>query len=336
MTFIRSDELLAMAKRRYFLSDNVRYVSGGSGVNNTTRVLEAGDARYILRVYETHRDADKVRFEHEVLNRLRRMKVSLPYTTPQPIASRSGDTLVRTDEGKLAALFGYIEGERPRLEDERQIVSFGRAAASLGGALALLAPSVAASYPPYYELEHTHPSCPPETIVSFCFEPPPPFAAYGAMLRDIGQWCDAFWKLAPSLRQLPRQLIHGDLNASNLLADDQGHICALLDFEFVTNDLPLMEAAVCMSDLIVLRGGECVDEPLSLERLSWFLRGWSESAALTAEERSLLPLLIQLRRVDVFVHFLGRYLDKVNDETIVQSQIVQASRVVDWLRKQRL
>ncbi|WP_027091421.1 phosphotransferase [Cohnella thermotolerans] len=50
----------------------------------------------------------------------------------------------------------------------------------------------------------------------------------------------------PKLRKLPHQLIHGDINDSNLLAapDAAGKVAAVLDFEFCTRDLRAMEPAV--------------------------------------------------------------------------------------------
>jgi len=59
---------------------------------------------------------------------------------------------------------------------------------------------------------------------------------------------------------LPHQLIHGDLNASNALADEAGRICAILDFEFVTYDLRVMEAAVFLSDMV--RSSEATESSL--------------------------------------------------------------------------
>jgi len=340
VTLLQSDPLLAFAKRYYDLPDSARFVPGSSGMNNTTRLIEAGDRRYILRIYETHRDEEKVRFEHDVLTRLQQLpqlepERQFPYATPKLVMCRGGETIARTDEGKLAALVHYIEGERPSFQADDQIVSFGRAVAALSSALAQLdLASDQAAYPPYYQLEHTHPSCSPEVLASFCTNPPPAFEPYRSMLRKLGDWCEAFWKQVSRLRALSQQLIHGDLNATNMLADASGRINALLDFEFVTTDLRLMEAAVCMSDLIVLSDEGEVDGVLSQSRMALFLQGWCESGELSPEESALLPLLIQLRRVDVFVHFLGRYLDGVDDIAIVQRQIVQASRIVGWLQEQ--
>ncbi|MBO9598544.1 MAG: hypothetical protein J7559_12105, partial [Cohnella sp.] len=38
---------------------------GQSGWNNTTRYVHAEGSKWVLRIYETHRDAAKVSFEHE-------------------------------------------------------------------------------------------------------------------------------------------------------------------------------------------------------------------------------------------------------------------------------
>jgi len=51
VTLLQSDPLLAFAKRYYDLPDSARFVPGSSGMNNTTRLIEAGDRRNILRIF---------------------------------------------------------------------------------------------------------------------------------------------------------------------------------------------------------------------------------------------------------------------------------------------
>jgi homoserine kinase type II len=108
-------------------------------MNNTTCYIEADGAAYVLRIYETHRDKAKVHYEHAVLQGL--AKLTLPYKTPLPVISPKGETYLRLaaeeaeSTGKLAALFHYMDGDRPEMDTNGQIYSFGKATAELGEVL---------------------------------------------------------------------------------------------------------------------------------------------------------------------------------------------------------
>lgn len=112
MEHVDMDSLLS----KYFVDGDWRGMDQqGNGMNNTTRFVLAGGERYVLRIYETHRDEDKVRYEHAVLLRLVEQRLS--FGTPVLARAKNGETFVYTTEGKLAALFRYQEGVRPTYWD---------------------------------------------------------------------------------------------------------------------------------------------------------------------------------------------------------------------------
>jgi len=326
----------------YFPEGGARIVPGQSGMNNTTRFVDRGEERYVLRVYETHRDADKAAFEHRTLLALARVD-GLPFSVPGPVRTARGETIATTDEGKIAALFRRIDGVNPTLRTTKQLRSFGRTAGSLSKALAAVGPAVGGTpaYPPYYELELIHPSCPLSDVETFCESPPDGFSVLERELEDVGAALRDLRNRLPRLRRLPHQLVHGDLNASNALsAATDGPVTAVLDFEFVTRDLRVMEAAVCLSDLIRPDGTNEVDDDAGgsddvdgWARIDAFLQGYGEAARLTDEELSAVPSLVLLRRLDVFVHFLGRLRSGLPEADVVRDQIVQASRTYRWLNE---
>lgn len=335
----------------------------GGGKNNTTRIIDADGRRYVLRVYETHRDEAKLRFEHAVLLALAERRrgqaghreqavgaqlrgepaaagaqAQPPLHTPEPQRTPGGETVVRigdtgTDAGKLAALFGYSQGVNPALDSDRQLESLGRTAGLLGHMLLNVQPKLprelAPAYRPYYEIEHTHPLCPPERVEAFCDAPPAPFGELADELRVVAEAYRRLRERLPALRLLPHQLVHGDLNASNVLAEEPGgDITTVLDFEFVTMDLRAMELAVCLSDVLQPEA-----EPAALwDRADALLRGYGGAGPrLTAEELDALPLLVELRRLDVFVHFLGRYWDEVDPAAALGDFVRGAAAHIRWL-----
>jgi homoserine kinase type II len=309
----------------YFPFENWEIVLGPSGVNNTTVFILANNEKYVLRFYETHQDEDKVHFEHAVLLALKERPMSL--STPVPMRTKDGKTIVKTPSGSLTGVFQFIDGANPALEDFEEIYSFGKAAGQLTAELAEVSVNQLPVYRPYYDMDSTHPRCSIDQIKDFSLNPPKDFVELAQELLIIYKQLISFQHRIPFLKRLPHQLVHGDLNASNILSAGDGKISAILDFEFVTNDLRVMELAVCISDFI----DDKEDETIILKKIASFLTGYGSKIRLTEEEINALPLLIQLRSLDVFVHFLGRYWDGVDSIDIVKKYIRKAARRVSWI-----
>lgn len=315
------DEVLV----QYFPAGSWETWVGQSGANNTTRFVRVDDNQYVLRVYETHQDEDKVKYEHAILVTLTEMPLTI--SIPEPVRSRDGKTIVRTMDGKIASLFRYMAGVNPALGEMAEIHSYGRTAAELSASLAVVQINQRPAYRPYYEIENTHPSCSLQEVLSFCKNPPREFSQQTTDLQVIYDQLTSFMEQISRLRHLPHQLVHGDLNASNILVNEDGIVSAVLDFEFVTNDLRVMELAVCLSDFI---------EPSEEKTNTWakinaFLSGYGKSIKLTEAEIKAIPVLIQLRSLDVFIHFLGRYLDQISTIDIVKEYIQKSAKRCNWI-----
>ncbi len=298
---------------------------GRGGMNNTTHFAETDGEKYVLRIYETHRDMDKVKYEHGILSALK--ETNLYFGTPEPVKAVDNETVKYTEDGKPAALFRYMEGVTPVFDKPVQLYSFGITSAKLTAALANIKTQLTPVYRPYYEIENTHPKCSLGEVIRFCEKPSPEFAEYKGELLEVAAQMTRFRESLWRLRQLPHQLIHGDLNASNVLADTEDNICAVLDFEFVTEDLRVMELCVCLSEIINM--DHC--EEVLWELLSAFIEGYGSTQKLTSAELSVIPILIMLRRLDVFIHFLGRFRDGIDSIDIVTDQISNAASQARWL-----
>ncbi|MCM3690781.1 phosphotransferase [Neobacillus niacini] len=315
------DEILA----QFFPAGSWETRVGQSGANNTTRFVTVDDEQYVLRIYETHQDEDKVKYEHVLLDALADMP--LTFSIPQPVRSCDGKTIVKTRDGKIAGLFRYLDGVNPTLNKLTEIHSFGRTAGQLSASLAHVQIDQLPAYRPYYEIENTHPSCSLQDILIFCKNPPGEFSEQTTDLLVIFEQLSSFMEQASKLRQLPHQLVHGDLNASNILVNEDGVVSAVLDFEFVTNDLRVMELAVCLSDFIQ----PSEDSTITWAKINAFLTGYGQSLMLTESEIEAVPVLIQLRSLDVFIHFLGRYMDQVSTIDIVKEYIQKSAVRCKWI-----
>lgn len=313
--------------KQYFPENKYVLQPGKGGMNNTTLFVETEGNKYVLRIYQTHRDMEKVKYEHYILTELGKME--LPFGTPLPVQSLDNETIKFTDDMKLAALFHYMEGTTPDFQDTRQLKAFGRIAGNLTCALKSIKSGLEPVYRPYYDLENAHPKCSIPDVIRFCEKPSAEFGAYVNELLEVAAQLAKFRDSVPLLEKLPHQLVHGDLNASNVLADAEGNITAVLDFEFVTEDLRVMELSVCLSEIINMRQSR---ETL-WKRLHEFLEGYGSRVKLTPHEIQVIPVLIMLRRLDVFIHFLGRFWEGIDSPELVAGQIKNAVSQSQWLEE---
>ncbi|MCZ8518911.1 MULTISPECIES: phosphotransferase [Paenibacillus] len=298
---------------KYFTNGSWVVEEKESGINNTTRYVQAEGKTFVLRIYENHAEPEKVAFEHAVLEALG--KAELNFGIPQPYPSEEGGTWVTADDGKLAVLFRYMEGERANLEEPGMAASAGETVGRLVGALSGVEIAAPPAYEPYYDIYHVHPLVTRERLGEWLEEMSGRgFSAEADQVRTALQELE---RDLPELQgQLPVQLVHSDIVYGNMLASG-GRISAVLDFEFVTPDWRAMELAVLLSELFP---PESLDPAVpEAEERCWraaeqALKGYGRAAALTAAEIAALPRLMLLRRLVLVPHFLGRYLAGVEGE----------------------
>lgn len=306
------------------------------GWNNSTYFITNDLRRAVLRVYNTHNDTAKIRFEHEVLERLQ--KLPLTFQVPAPIRSAAGETIIPIGDGsgKFACLFHYIVGKSPPDGNASFAYSFGKAAGELSAALAEVRPEIPTAYPPYYQLKQAYPACDPRTVREFCLRPAEYFTDLREELQLLYTAYEQIMESLEGLEKLPHQLVHGDLNASNLLVSPASpeEVTALLDFEFCTWDIRVMEPAVILSGFL-----GAADERKAV-RL--FCEGYGGMSSLQPDEISAIPTLVRLRQVDVFLHFLSRYLNGTDEADVLQKQVrILSSGLAelaakDWLQEDLL
>ncbi|WP_226002696.1 phosphotransferase enzyme family protein [Paenibacillus sp. BJ-4] len=305
--------------RRHWPEWNGTLQKRSGGWNNTTYFVKGSGRNGVLRVYDTHRDRDKIEFEHAVLQAL--SKQSLSFRIPMPIPTITGETLAQPEKenGKYVCLFEYIEGKSPLEQDSSFAYSFGEAAGELSAVLAAFKLDMAPVYQPYYALQQSYPLCNQERVRELCQHPPEPLKDLHDEMRWIGKVYEKIIDSLHTLEELPHQLVHGDLNASNLLVKNTNHsqVAALLDFEFCTLDVRVMEPAVILSGLL--------GQPEETQAVRDFCRGFSRWVHLSYTEIDALPVLMLLRKVDIFLHFLSRFLEGTDQPHVLQEQVKQVS-----------
>ncbi len=136
-------------------------------------------------------------------------------------------------------------------------------------------------------------------------------------------------ELEAAFCKLPRQWIHGDIGFTNALARGE-KVTGVLDFEFCTRDLRAMELAVVLPELITEESSE-----QSLRQIRLFTEGFGSKQGLTAEEISYLPDLMQLRMVDVYLHFAERFRQQLDPLTEWSGHTRRAAFVCRWIEDNR-
>ena len=153
-----------------FFENKEYYIeSGSSGMNNTTKFIRINDDRYVIRIYQSHQDVSKVRYEHLVLDGLGKQDIT--FKIPQPIKALNGDTVVKADDGKLAVMFKYIPGVNPRLDSLEQLYSFGKVVGEITNKLTNLNFVEQPVYSECYDLSKSYPKCPLNKVIEFFNNP---------------------------------------------------------------------------------------------------------------------------------------------------------------------
>ncbi|MFC4809552.1 homoserine kinase [Paenibacillus sp. GCM10023250] len=323
----RTDAYFAAVASRYPLGGPLRIAEEESGMNNTTRMVYAANDRYVLRVYDNHRDRAVVRVEHGLLAALR--QAGLSFRVPSPVAARDGSSIAEAPDGKLAALFGYIDGDRPSPDNPDHVAGLGRAAGELTQALAACGPiaGLEPMYKPYYDFEATHAAA-DETMLAALCRRSPALAERAADVAALHALRMRLTALIDRIKRLPQQWIHGDIVFSNALAQG-GAIVGLLDFEFCTVDVRAMELAVVLADFA------SGDDERAFGQMERFCAGYGEKRPLGPEEIALLPDLMQLRMIDVWLHFAIRFAEGLDPERVWIREIERVFAACGWIERRR-
>jgi homoserine kinase type II len=262
------------------------------GTNNQTFIVRLGSARWVLRISQ-NLTAAQVRAEHRLLARLGRAR--LPFAVPEPVPALTGEFLAETAAGP-ATVTKWLPGVRPDLSGEQALERYGRAIGQL---------SVALGRVPWRDAPHdwlTSPHVHPD--VPDAAELRRELAAAGIsseLTRFLSSFSHGTW-LTGVGAGLPVQVVHGDVAASNVLADARtGEVTAMLDFEIAGAELRVQDLAVG------LRQSDVLDAPDWQRRAAALARGYCDAQELTEAEAAAVPDLLLARAKGTVIWRAGRW-----------------------------
>ena len=299
----------------------------GKGENNLLWVVESTADKYILRAYGQHADPARIDYELAVVATLQ--DKNLPFAVPAPLPTRTGDVLARIvlddNSEKLAALWPFVAGSVPERDDPN--VAFA-AGAALGQVLTALKnvriddPKVRAPSA-YHPLNAQHPAVPdPQAAIAVL----PLDSGQKARLLDLYEELDA--KGAHITATLPRQIIHSDYIRPNLLVEGS-RITAVLDWEFATPDMRMMDVAVLLDDWTRRFRTENPDWTI----FAALCRGIASTHRFEANEIEALPDLLRLQLMAWLFRFLGRNLAGLDTPEMYLLYVRGLFELDDWLQQ---
>jgi homoserine kinase type II len=297
----------------------------GRGTNNLTWRLDTEIGSFVLRIYQNVGNLAHVAYEHALLRALAALNPS--FAVPAPLLTHAGsDTvLIRLEPYEtVASLVPLIAGHHPHPATATETESAGAALGELDELFrAVSLPANLPQFPTYGQIRHVHPLV------------PDPFHTIEALSSDRAQRSGFQAFLAevestvPTLyADLPRQIIHSDMGRSSVLIDGT-HATGILDFEFASPDLRVMDFAVGALQFSIAQ-----ESPgISMESIEVYAQGYAQEARLESREIEALPALWRLRQAVSVVHRLGRFLQGASAEPEVMERIEETLLLDRWLHE---
>ncbi|GCE23941.1 phosphotransferase enzyme family protein [Dictyobacter kobayashii] len=299
------------------------------GTNNHVWRVDAADGHsYTLRVSPDETHVPRLRYEMTVLQALSIQ--DLPFLLPLPIQAYSGDLLVpfELQDGKMgvATLAPFLPGSVSRKSTPEKARDAGRTLAILDRALASVpdqsTPSEIRTLLPFGCLEQRNPLVP--DLGAALDALPVERQQIQQIQAILATHLDSVDELYTSL---PQQLLHRDLDTSNLLLNEQEGVTAVLDFEFAARDIRALDLSVSLSWWPVSHMGtgtewEIID-PLG--------RAYMDILPLEEAELRAIPAMMRMRQFASLQHRIGRYLSGLETAEAVQDAINFGLWRFNWL-----
>jgi 4-aminobutyrate aminotransferase-like enzyme/Ser/Thr protein kinase RdoA (MazF antagonist) len=131
---------------------------------------------------------------------------------------------------------------------------------------------------------------------------------------------------APRWPRLRAQVVHGDLNLDNVLLDDEGRICGIVDFGDAVHTAQVADFAV---DLASLMRGRQADEVFRVGRIA--IDGYSSRVPLEPEELELLGDLVATRLAQIVVISAWRVARYPENAANIQSWDADSWRLLELI-----
>ncbi len=270
------------------------------GEVDTNFRIRSGDESYVLKISPDSTTASLLAARQFAMIRL--AAAGVPYQFPHPPVG--GEAIVALPEGGSATMVTWVPGV-PFADAGRPI--------ELAGGIGLLAGTVVRvlegfHHPALHRESHWNLATAPTVLREL--GPHVVNPADRALIDDI---LDRLIVQIPKLQQLPKQVIHGDINDLNIMVVD-GEIVGLIDFGDLTYSWRIAEVAIAATYTMLDQ-----DDPLDIA--AEVVAGYAQIGAVSAVEAELIYDLIRAR-LAVSACVAASRADQGNPHHVVSEQAV--------------
>jgi homoserine kinase type II len=312
----------AISEQWSFLAE-ATFEPTAQGSSHAVYFVRASDHQFVLKFYAATTAIAQIRYEHSLLAFLD--STHLPFAVPAPIRTASGETFIAVEvDGQFlnATLLPRLVGHPMERRNLHQIQAAGFALATLHNALAKFdSQGQYARLPFWGALDRIHSQVSDPFVV-------PQILRLGLEEQGrLGQLLNAAIESAPELyATLPIQTIHADYLTPNILVD-RDRVVGVLDFEFATRDLRLLDYMSSLDQFASFPWKEVLFEDI----VRAFSTGYQVCSSLTlAEMKAAIPMW-KLQRASSLVYWTGWLVEgKGNHQKIVDA-VMETLRFETWL-----
>ncbi|MBD1865559.1 MULTISPECIES: phosphotransferase enzyme family protein [Trichocoleus] len=294
------------------------------GSSRAVYFVRASEHQFVLKFYAATTAIAQIHYEHSLLTFLD--SAHLPFAIPVPLQTASGETFIAVEvDGQLlnAALLPRLVGHPMERRNLHQIQSAGFALATLHNALAEFDPQGQYAKLPFWgALDRIHPQ------VSDPFTVPQLLQLGLEEQRHLNQLLNEAIESSPELyATLPIQTIHADYITPNILVN-QDQVVGILDFEFATRDLRLLDYMSSLDQLASFPWQEVLFE----EIVRAFSTGYQALSLLTLAEMRAAISVWKLQRASSLVYWTGWLVEGKGSRQKIVDAVVETLRFETWLQ----
>ena len=302
-----NDAQLAEFMADYALANVTAFKGIAAGVQNSNFIVETGDEKYILTIYEdtaTGVNPEDLPYFLGLIQHL----AALGINCPTPIMQKNGNILGQLAE-RPAALVSFLPGRGTVTPKPQQCRAVGAALAELHLAGA------------DFEMQRINRQGPDNWRKLYEKSQNSADEASPGLADFIGQELQRLETTWP--QGLPEGVIHADLFPDNVFFD-KGEVSGLIDFYFACHDM-------LAYDLAIMLNAWCfeADVNFNITKARALLAGYQSVRPLSAEEIEALPILAAGAAMRFLTTRLYDWLNQPEDALVVPKN------PVDYLRRLR-
>lgn len=307
------------------LLGNLTVQSTNQGTVNTTFFVETQAGKFVLKLYNGSITNAQIQYEHALLAQLQ--SCNLSFSVPTPIPTELGLTLVlvnQNDSLLRVALQHFILGQPAERKNLAHTYAVGQALGELHYALAGFdSKGQIPQLPAWGDLYHIHPLVTDPLAVPHSLELP--LTQQHGIVKTLTEILEA----APNLyRTLPVQTTHADYLCPNVLLVEN-RVVGVLDWEFATTDLRLMDYVAALDHFTRFSG----QETPRWEFVQAFSAGYAKHISLTRAEVEALTTVWLLQRASCIVYWAGWLLEgKATHQSVVDA-VTTTLLLEEWFKQ---